>query len=178
MVMKTHSLLAVLILCNLFARSQSRDAIDTGRADAVLNNATVYFGYGAELTHDTKVKVSSATKFIVINQVSTVLDLNSLQVSCPEEVTILSQRFNIFYPANPLVKTKEVERWEDSIELLQNSNTNIENNIAIEKEVLQKTGVLIESALRARRFWLASRPDSQTLSRAQEDPGRYTREGD
>jgi uncharacterized protein (TIGR02231 family) len=145
--MKRQLLLTVLVLSNLFVWSQSRDSGDTSRADAILNNATVYFGYGAELTHDVKVKVNSTTRFIVINQLSTVLDLNSLQVSCPEEVTILSQRFTTFYPTNPIIKTKEVERWEDSIEALQNSNASIDNNIAIEKEVLQKTGLLIESAL-------------------------------
>ncbi len=132
----------------LYAQSTTGEVPDTSRADAIINNATVYFGYGAEITHEAKVKITAATRFIVINQLSTVIDVNSLQVSCPEDVTLLSQRFNVFYPKVPLViKTKEMEKWEDSIELLQKKSGRIDNSIAIEKELLAKTGALIESAL-------------------------------
>jgi uncharacterized protein (TIGR02231 family) len=127
---------------------QSVTAQDTARADADITNATVYFGYGAELTHQAKVKAGTGTKTIIINQLSTNIDINSLQVSCPEEVSILSQQYNLFYPAAPiLVKSKEIERIEDSIELVQKDINRIENNISIEREILIKTGTLIESTL-------------------------------
>ncbi len=123
-------------------------AQDTAKADASITNATVYFGYGAELTHEAKAKISATTKFIVISQLSTQIDVNSLQVSCPEDVALLSQRFSVFYPTVPVIaKSKEVERWEDSIELLQKDIARIDNNIAIDKEILSRTGALIESAL-------------------------------
>ncbi len=127
---------------------QSVTAQDTARADADITNATVYFGYGAELTHQAKVKTGTATKTIIINQLSTNIDINSLQVSCPEEVSILSQQYNLFYPTAPiLAKSKEIERIEDSIELVQKDINRIENNITIEREILIKTGTLIESTL-------------------------------
>jgi uncharacterized protein (TIGR02231 family) len=149
--MKKFFLIAgILISCTLLnAQTSFREAADTSRASASISNATVYFGYGAELTHEAKLKVSASTKYIVVDNLSTTIDVNSLQVSCPEDVTLLSQRFNVFYPVAPVtVKSKEVERLEDSIEVLQTLIGRIENNTAIEREVLGKTGLLIESTLK------------------------------
>lgn len=143
--MKKVFLLAGYVLACTLIKAQSSD---TSRSDASINNATVYFGYGAELIHEAKVKVSPGTKTIVINQLSTNMDVGSLQVSCPEEITLLAQKFNVFYPGKILpVKSKEVEKWEDSIQILQKSISRLDNNISIEREILTKTGVLIESAL-------------------------------
>ena len=65
-------------------------AQESTQTDASLSTATVYFGYGAELTHLAKTNVSSQTKFIVVNQLSTDIDISSLQISCPEKVALLS----------------------------------------------------------------------------------------
>jgi uncharacterized protein (TIGR02231 family) len=121
---------------------------DTVRAEATMNDATVYFGYGAELTHESKVKVDANTKIIVINNLSTNIDINSLQVSVPEDVALLSQRYSIYYPTvPPVAKTKEVERMEDSILLLQKDISRIDNLIVIDQEILTKTGLLIETTI-------------------------------
>ena len=121
---------------------------DTASAKADITQATVYFGYGAELTHQAKVKVNATTKTIVIDQLSTNVDINSLQISCPEEVALLSHRYNVFYPVEPVIlKNKEVERLEDSISLVHKEISRVENLIAIDQEILTKTGVLIEATL-------------------------------
>jgi uncharacterized protein (TIGR02231 family) len=121
---------------------------DTARADATINNATVYFGYGAELTHETKVKVNAGTKTIVINLLSTSVDINSLQISVPEDVALLSQRYSVYNPpVPPVVKSKEAERMEDSIEIIQNEISRINNLSAIDQEILTKTGLLIETTI-------------------------------
>ena len=130
-----------------FVQAQGQD---TATAKADITQATVYFGYGAELTHQAKVKVSTTTKTIVIDYLSTNVDINSLQISCPEEVALLSHRYNVFYPVEPLVvKNKEVERLEDSINLVQKEIGRVDNLIAIDQEILIKTGVLIEATLNA-----------------------------
>jgi uncharacterized protein (TIGR02231 family) len=132
----------------LKAQSLNRESTDTARADATINNATVYFGYGAELTHQSKVKVDGGTKTIVINQLSTNVDINSLQISVPEDVALLSHKYNVFYPVRPLVvKSKEVERLEDSIALVQKDISRIDNLIVIDQEILTKTGLLIETTI-------------------------------
>lgn len=121
---------------------------DTARAVATLPAATVYFGYGAEITHQAKIQVGMGTRFIVIDRLSTSVDINTLQISCPEDVSILSHRFSVFYPKTlPPVKTKELQRLEDSLQVLEKEAGRIRNQIAIEQETMAKTGSLIESAL-------------------------------
>jgi len=139
---------AVIFCSVLKAQSLSRENGDIARADAAINNATVYFGYGAELTHQSKVKVDAGTEIIVINQLSTTVDINSLQISVPEDVALMSQRYSVYYPVVPPVpKSKEVERLEDSIGLLQKEIGRINNLISIDQEILNKTGLLIETTI-------------------------------
>jgi uncharacterized protein (TIGR02231 family) len=124
------------------------NAQDTARADAEITNATVYFGYGAELTHQARIKTSTNTKIIVINQLSTNIDVNSLQINCPEDVALLSHQYNLFYPVMPVVvKSRDAEKLEDSIKLVNKDISRIQNNIVIEQETLTKTGLLIETTV-------------------------------
>jgi uncharacterized protein (TIGR02231 family) len=138
----------VIAFATPYAQSFTRENADTSRTDATISTATVYFGYGAELTHESKVKVDPGTKIIVINQLSTTVDPNSLQISVPEDVALLSQRYTVYYPvAPPVIKVKEVERLEDSISLLQKEMSRLDNLIVIDQEILTKTGLLIESTV-------------------------------
>ena len=143
----------IIILCAQFnsnAQNTPRDKADTVKADATIPNATVYFGYGAELTHQSKVKVDATTKTIVISQLSTNIDINSLQISVPEDVALMSHKFKVFYPVAPImVKSKEVEKLEDSVKLVQKEIGRINNLIAIDQEILTKTGLLIEETVKS-----------------------------
>ena len=124
------------------------NAQDTIRADAEITNATIYFGYGAELIHQSKVKLSSNTKIIVIDKLGTNIDLASLQISCPEDVALLSHRYAVFTPPHPeWVKPPMAFLMEDSIETIREEITRIESLITIEQEVLNKTGILIETTI-------------------------------
>ena len=131
---------------SLFATAQN----DTAKANATMNEATVYFGYGAELTHKASVNITPNTKFIVIDKLSTQLDINSLQISCPENVSLLSQQFSVYYPlvkkavviANPLV-----QKMTDSIKKINKEIAAIQNKIAIEEATLEKTDKLIEATI-------------------------------
>ncbi len=148
--MKKIFLLAGVVLATalIIPVSLSAQNNDTTRADATLNNATVYFGYGAELTHETKVRVEASTKIIVINQLSTNIDINSLQISVPEDVALLSQRYSVYYPTVPLAeKNPEADKKQDSIKILQKEISRIDNLIVIDQEILTKTGLLIETTV-------------------------------
>jgi uncharacterized protein (TIGR02231 family) len=141
--MKKLFLLAGSMFCIVLSHAQ-----DTARTEATLSTATVYFGYGAELTHQSKVRITPETKFIIINKLSTQVDINSLQISCPEDVALLSHKYNVFTPVRAVVtKSKEQERLEDSIALLQKDISRTDNLIAIEQEILTKTGNLIETTI-------------------------------
>lgn len=138
----------ILLLCGILSFCTLTKAQDTAKADATIKTATVYFGYGAELTHESKIKVDASTKTIIIGQLGTTVDPNSLQISVPEDVALMSQRYSVFYPtAIPAIRTKEVEKKEDSIELIQKDMNRINNLISIEQEILNKTGLLIETTI-------------------------------
>jgi uncharacterized protein (TIGR02231 family) len=119
-------------------------AQDTAKATANLTAATVYFGYGAELTHNAKLLVNTNTKQIIINQLSTNIDVNSLQINVPENVALLSQRFTLFTPTYTVVPNPIIKKYQDTIAIIQkeiNRNINLQ---ATEELVLEKTGKLIE----------------------------------
>ena len=139
---------SLVLVLHANSRGITRDNADTARADAEISNATVYFGYGAELTHQSKIKVNSDTRVIVINQLGTNVDLNTLQISVPEDVALLSHRYNLFTPVAPVyIKPEAVMAKEDSIETIQKEINRTDNLISIEQEILTKTGALIESAV-------------------------------
>ena len=141
----------LLFFCVLSsAQGQIRENGDTARIDASITSAAVYFGYGAELTHMAKVKVDAGTKIIEINLLSTNVDINSLQISVPEEVALLSQYYRVYYPALPVMpKSREVEKLEDSIVLVQKEIGRINNLVSIDQEILNKTGLLIEATFKS-----------------------------
>ena len=96
------------------------NAQDTAKTNAVLKSATVYFGYGAELTHQTNTTISKKTKQIIINNLATALDINSLQINVPENVALLSQKFNVYYPTQAVIVNPMIKKWNDSILILRN----------------------------------------------------------
>lgn len=136
-------LFLISTLMGLYLRAQ-----DTARTQATISKATVYFGYGAELSHEAKATVSATTRYIIIDQLSTSLDVGSLQVSCPEEVSILSQQFLLYTPPSVApVKSREQQQTEDSLRTLNREVLRMENKIQIEQETMNKTGLLIEATL-------------------------------
>jgi uncharacterized protein (TIGR02231 family) len=132
----------------LLFQASSLLAQDTARAEAKLSTATVYFGYGAELTHHAIIRVNTGTKQIVINQLSTNIDINSLQISVPENVALLSQRFLVFTPALPNIQNPLLKKLHDSIRLYQKEQARNKNKAEIEYETMDKTNKLIEMTMK------------------------------
>ena len=132
----------------LFALIITSKAQDTARADATLSAATVFFGNGAELTHNAKVMVNAGTKQIIISQLSTAIDINSLQINVPENVALLSQRFALFTPNMIVVISPLIKKIQDSIKLIQKARSRINNLVEIEQATLDKTNILIELAMK------------------------------
>jgi uncharacterized protein (TIGR02231 family) len=132
----------------LLSTSLTLLAQDSARVDATLSAATVYFGYGAELTHIANVKVNASTKQIVINQLSTTIDINSLQISVPENVALLSQRFLLFTPVTSVLVNPTIKKMQDSIRRYQKEQNRNKNWGDIERETLDKTNKLIEMTMK------------------------------
>jgi len=121
---------------------------DTVKATAVINEATVYYGYGAELTHSARLTVTKNTRYIIIDRVSTQIDLNSLQISCPENISLLSQQFSVYTPpVKPVAENALSKRIKDTIKTVNTQVAVIMNKIDIDETVLNKTDKLIESTI-------------------------------
>ena len=138
--------LFAFIICCMPAMAQQ----DTAKALAIIEKATVYFGNGAELTHQAKVSLSTNTKYIVIDKVSTQIDLNSLQISCPEYVSLLAQQFSIYYPQpkpKPTILLPTVIKIMDSIKRANKDVALLRNKISIEETTLAKANSLIEATI-------------------------------
>lgn len=142
---------------------------DTARADASLVAATVYFGSGAELTQSAKVNVSTSTKNIVISQLSTNLDINSLQVNLPEYAALLSQHFSIFTPVTPVVINPLIKKFQDSIKLFQKEETRNRSRAAIQQDILDKTNKLVELVISNRKNETITSEEALKLINANND---------
>ncbi|RYD95262.1 MAG: DUF4140 domain-containing protein, partial [Sphingobacteriales bacterium] len=103
-------LLALAVLISIQLQAQ-----DTVKADARLTTATVYYGYGAELTHETKVNVRSNVRQILISQLSTEIDENSVQISVPDNVALLSHKYSVFYPSTEKITNPVIKLMQDTI---------------------------------------------------------------
>jgi uncharacterized protein (TIGR02231 family) len=140
----------VLSIASLFMSITSMAQSDTAKAVSTMNEATVYFGYGAELTHKAKLNINQNTKYIVIDKLSTQLDQNSLQISCPESVSLLSQQFSVFYPVakvKPVVVNPLITKINDSIKRVSKAIAALQNKITIEETTMARTDKLIETTI-------------------------------
>lgn len=109
-----------------------------------LTNANVYYGYGAELTHTAKASVQNGSQELVIENISNSIDPNTIQISVPENVVLLSYRFNtktiVLTKPNPAIKLVE-----DSIKQFQKLLAAATNEGTITADLLDKTSKLIET---------------------------------
>lgn len=142
---------------------------DTARAEASLSAATVYFGHGAELTHNAKVTVNTATKNIIISQLSTNIDINSLQINLPENAALLSQQFTVFTPVVPVIINPLIKKWQDSITLLGKEQGRNRNSSTIQQEILDKTNKLIELVITNRKNETITSEEALKLINANND---------
>ena len=121
---------------------------DTVKVNATMHTATVYYGYGAELEHKAITNVTSNTKYIIIDKLSTQLDQNSLQIGCPETVSLLAQQYSIY---SPVVKPKPVnplaKKVADSMAVLYKKIKVIQNKTDIETAIINSTNKLIENTI-------------------------------
>ena len=99
---------------------------------SVLKTATV-FRSGASLTHTASAELKPGDNELVIEGLSSYLDVSSIQVNCPAEVTILGSEFsnNFLSPENI---SPEVKQLKDSLETinLEVQKLNIMTNTANE----------------------------------------------
>lgn len=118
---------------------------DTINTTASLDRATVYYGYGADLAHSCKANLVNGMQEVIINNVSLYPDINTLQVACPENVTILSYKHRIFYNTPEVKPDPYVSKAADTIKLLQKQIAVFNNEAYINEDVINRTAELIKN---------------------------------
>lgn len=118
---------------------------DTVFTKASLSKATVYYGYGADLEHTAKASIKAGMQQIVISNVGFQPDLNTLQISCPENVTIMSYIHRIYTTPAVEIKNPNLQKYYDSIKQLQKQIVAINNDIQINEDQLRRITALIEN---------------------------------
>ena len=137
--MKKLFLIAVL----LYTGSLMAQKKDTVYANANLTNATVYFGYGADLKHGSKANLAAGMQQLIINNVSLYPDMNTLQISCPEIVTILSYTHRIYSKPPVVVPPPTYQKSYDSIKNYQKQINIFTNDQSIKNDMVLRITKLI-----------------------------------
>ncbi len=118
---------------------------DTVYANANLTNATVYFGYGADLKHGSKANLAAGMQQLIINNVSLYPDMNTLQISCPEIVTILSYTHRIYSKPPVVVPPPTYQKSYESIKNYQKQINIFTNDQSIKNDMVLRITKLIEN---------------------------------
>lgn len=130
-----------LVLISFNSIAQQKNSI---LITSQLSSANVFYGYGAELTHKAKVNIKKGQQEIVIKNISTTADENTLQIATPENVVLLSYKLEIkqegIKPTNPLIK-----KMEDSLKILQKQINANNQDWQIQDEQLTKTSKILET---------------------------------
>lgn len=142
---KIQLVIAIFLTATSFA--QKKDTINT---NANLVKATVYYGFGADLNHNAKPILVKGLQEVIIDNVALTPDINTFQISCPENMTILSYKHRI-YQKPPVIKPNPIEaKALDSIKSLEKSVMVFNNEINITDDAVKRLTNLIEINVNAK----------------------------
>ncbi len=133
---------AILLICVYHVSAQQKDTIN---ASANLSYATVYYGYGAELQHSAKASLVKGLQQVVISNFALQPDLNTIQIGCPENVTVLSWYHRAYSKPRIVTVNPASIKANDTIKLLQKQLASVNNDYSIDEDVLRRISLLIEN---------------------------------
>lgn len=120
---KSLLILCMLLPCIFTTHAQDNKLI----SKAQLKGVTVYSA-GAEMNHTVSFPLKKGNNELLITNISTNIDVNSVQVKSPGTVTVLSVEFTNKYII-PTEKSPKVKSLEDSITQIQHDINNIKISI-------------------------------------------------
>lgn len=127
--MKKIFLLSVMAFCVHFVKAQNQALFNTS-----LESVTVYRS-GAELNHTVKVNIPAGSSELVLGNIANALDQNSVQISAPAQVTILSTSFARDYLKNER-KSPAYLKVQDSLIIAKKELSLIQNKKAVDESQL------------------------------------------
>jgi uncharacterized protein (TIGR02231 family) len=151
---------ALTASCTIWAQSVS--------TQSTLQSVTVYVA-GAELSHTAKANIPAGNSEIVIKNISSTVDENSIQVGCNTDITIMSVSFRReFIEAKP--KSTAVLRLEDSLKQAQKDLSSINQQITIHQQAIsvleankivrgENTGLQVAELQKLMDYYIAKHKD-------------------
>ncbi|MGZ5286827.1 MAG: mucoidy inhibitor MuiA family protein, partial [Flavisolibacter sp.] len=130
MQLKMTGLLLVLAIC--FSASAADDPLVVPSS---LKSVTVYRS-GAELIHNSSIQLTAGTQDLVIENISNVIDINSVQVNCPAAVTLMGVEFGTNYLVAPEV-SRRIELLKDSAGRIQSDIDRVQVQITTTTDLLE-----------------------------------------
>jgi len=129
--MKKSLIFLLTLICSYTAAKAGDGA---NKAKATLTNVTVY-KVGAELTHTAKADIAQGSSQLIIDNISNSIDINSIQVNCNGNVTIMGVEFNTDNLQDE-IKSPQVKFLEDSVEKVNRNLNRVKTNIDILNQLL------------------------------------------
>lgn len=134
--------LYAMLLISFVAKAQNQEkTLPSFKSN--LSHANVYFGTGAQLTHTADVSFVKGNQEIIIKNVSYSLDPNTIQITCPENVVLLSHRFLPKTETNTYINPA-IAKMDDSLKMYSKQIKTHQINYALQEELLGKASKLIE----------------------------------
>ncbi|QSW91499.1 DUF4139 domain-containing protein [Flavobacterium endoglycinae] len=131
--MNKKVILFIVLLVGAFAKAH-KPIFTTAKVKA----ATVYFN-AAEISQTTSITLPAGTSEIVIKNVASYLNENSVQIGAPANVTVLSVQFTNNYISEYETDSKSplIKRVNDSIVLIEKELQKVNNTINSENKTMQ-----------------------------------------
>jgi hypothetical protein len=127
-----RSITAILAFIIITITAKATD--DKNTVPAELKIATVY-RTGAELLHNAKATLKQGSSELIIEGISSYVDINSLQINCPAPVTILGVEFSNNYLGDDIA-IPAVKKLQDSADKVNNDIEKIDVSISTTTELL------------------------------------------
>lgn len=118
---------------------------DTVYAQSTLTTSTVYYGGGAQLNHTCKTFLLKGIQQIVINNVSLIIDDNTLRISCPENVTLLAYSHRTRNGLPVIHQSGNYSKIYDSIKYFQKQILYLKNKVDLNSNIITRLTSLIEN---------------------------------
>ena len=123
----------VVLFLFLFINSKAID--EPQKVSSVLKTVTVYRS-GAEMIHNASAQLMQGDNELIIEGISNALDINSVQINCNSQVTILSVEFSNNYLVSP-ESSNRIKFLQDSLEKVQKELDKINLQITTTSDLLE-----------------------------------------
>ncbi|TAD81908.1 MAG: mucoidy inhibitor MuiA family protein [Bacteroidetes bacterium] len=142
-----YQILIAALTMPIWVLAQNPDSsLKTINVQANLTAATVYYGAGAELNHSTKANLVTGIQQLVINNISLSANPKTLQVRCPEQVVLMSQKLQTYTPTQKWVPDALYKKMEDSVANLNKLMAVLQQELTTVQTIADKITALLKTA--------------------------------